>query len=206
VNDPVRVGGLSLGDRDDIVHFNIYHISSAFAEFRSEQLTLECGSNSQFPPPTNPSGAASCLLPAPVGPPIDIGGRSPVAVALALVAPEPRCIEMTISSTIRLTFDDRVREKRPGISSLSESTGSSSSPPFSSTTRPVLSARGNDRFCDVAPWNSNNLNLPSGGTNDKMLSRSHLLYLRVSFRPHVPRTNSYRIQGWNEQSDMTFGL
>jgi len=29
VNDPVRVGGLSLGDKDDIVHFSIYFISLA---------------------------------------------------------------------------------------------------------------------------------------------------------------------------------
>jgi hypothetical protein len=37
-----------------------------------------------------------------------------VAVALTLVAPAPRYIETTMSSTTRLIFDDRVSEKRPG--------------------------------------------------------------------------------------------
>jgi len=146
----------------------------------SVQLTLECGSNSQFPPPANPSAAASCLLPAPVGPPIPIGGRSPVAVALTLDAPGPRWMDTTISSTTLLILLESVREKRPG-DQLFVLRKTTSSPPFSSTTNPVFRPSGRDVFAGVrAPWNSNSLNLPSGGTNDSTPSRNHLLYLSRS--------------------------
>jgi hypothetical protein len=92
--------------------------------------------------------------------------------------------------------------------------------------KPVLSDIGNERFC-VTPWYSKSLNLPSGGTNESIPSRIHLLYLRshqlrpkrtliremsrcraraLKSRSTSRGAETDRIQGWKEQSDMTLGL
>jgi len=59
VNDPVRVGCLSLGDKDDIVHFNIYHVSCA----REMQRLAYSRVWVEFPVPTTCKALSSCILP-----------------------------------------------------------------------------------------------------------------------------------------------
>lgn len=97
VKDPVRLGDLSVEIKLPNFHLRIW----------------VCGSNSQVPPPTPPSGVFSSLLANPFDA-IPFILLSPVAVALTLVAPWPRSIEMTISSIGReFVRDVRVSENLP---------------------------------------------------------------------------------------------
>ena len=59
VNDPVRVGCLSLGDKDDIVHFSIYHVSCA----RAMQGLAYSRVWVEFPVPTTCKSLSSRILP-----------------------------------------------------------------------------------------------------------------------------------------------